>query len=115
LLHSVIFSDFRVYDFYQNRLNDFREAISLMKISGENFSLPIADFKIPGYFFKSKSCQTTNFPIIIAFNGYDGFQEGAFRMMGTQALARGYNYVTLRGLGIPSFADDKGQVLFPNG
>lgn len=106
-------SDSRLYTSFQNGLDDFHEAISLMEVPGENFSLPADGFEIPGYFFKPNNLPTTKLPTIVVCNGYDGSQEGAFHMMGTEALARGYNYVTFEGPGQPTVRRFQGKGFIP--
>lgn len=106
-------SDPRLYDSYQNGLDDFHEAISLMEIPGENFSIPATDFDIPGYFFKAQN-STTKLPTIVVFSGYDGTQEALFHAMGTEALARGYNFVTFEGPGQPTVRRYQGKGFIPD-
>jgi esterase/lipase len=107
-------SDSRLYTSYQNGLDDFYEAISLMKIPGEIFSAPGDGFDIPGYFFKAQSDNNTKLPTIVMSNGYDGNQEEVFHMLGPEALERGYNYVTFEGPGQPSVRRYQGIGFIPD-
>ncbi|KAI1847735.1 hypothetical protein JX266_006230 [Neoarthrinium moseri] len=95
-------SDPRLYDTFEKSLEDFHEAISLLPIPGELYSVSGPSYDIPGYFFKANAGNATKLPTIVVGSGYDAAQEDSWHALGKEATDRGYNFVTYEGPGQPT-------------
>ena len=102
LKHNV--SDPRLTSLSEAQLADFHAAIKLLPQPGHALALKAAsNFTVPAYFFPAPQtpddCATKRLPTVIAGTGYDAAHEDLYHEVGTEVLARGWNFITYEGPG----------------
>ncbi|KAK5991582.1 Hydrolase acrC-like protein [Cladobotryum mycophilum] len=93
-------SDPRIYSLWNQTLDLWNKANSLLDIPGERINLKGPNFTIPAIFFNCG--KPGKRPTIIVGTGYDGSQEELYHIMGQAILQRGYNAIVYEGPGQPS-------------
>lgn len=101
-------TDPRNYILWDQQLDAFNNATSLMDIYVETFSVkahspnvPGGEFEAIGRFFKAPGA-TIRTPTLLVGSGYDGSQEESYHAIGVETLKHGYNFVTYEGPGQPT-------------
>jgi hypothetical protein len=92
-------SDPRIISLWDQQIDAFDTAMSLLPSPGKRVHIQASNFTIPALYFTPKG-PIKRRPTVIIGGGYDGGQEELYTQMGKAALERGWNYISYEGPGM---------------